>query len=432
MPGGLFTDFYELTMAAGYHAEGLADAPATFDLFFRDVPESVELAVAAGLESAVEFLIDWSFDDDDVAFLQSLRRFDPAFCDRLSDLRFTGDMCGIPEGTPVFPNEPVIRVEAPLIEAQLVETALINRIAHSSLIASHAAQVVRCAAGKSVLEFGARRAHGPNGAITGSRAAVIGGCTATSLTEVGRLYGATVSGTQAHSWVMAFDDELEAFRAYARTFPDSSVLLVDTYDTLKSGVPNAITVARELREQGHELQGIRLDSGDLAALARGARRQLDTAGFPDVQILASGDLNAARIGHLEEVGAPIDSYGVGTELATAKPDPVFTAVYKLAQIGDRPAIKLSSSPAKATDPGVKQVWRTDDGDVVGLADEDIDGRPLLEPAIAGGERLHSPAPLETLAQRCRDQSAQLRGRPWTVRRSKGLETLRRTMMQRYE
>ena len=431
MPGGLFTDFYELTMAAGYHAEGLADLPATFDLFFRDVPESVDLAILAGLEAVIDYLVDWGFTDDDVEYLRSLERFDSAFCDRLAQVRFTGDVCGIPEGTPVFPNEPVLRVQAPLLQAQLVETALINRIAHSSLITSHAAQVVECARGKSVLEFGARRAHGPDGAITGSRAAMIGGCTATSLTEVGRRCGAAVSGTQAHSWVMAFDDELESFRAYARTFPDSSVLLVDTYDTLRSGVPNAITVARELRDQGHELAGIRLDSGDLAALAVAARKQLDDSGFPDVQIIASGDLNAERIGALEDSGAPIDAYGVGTELATAKPDPVFTAVYKLAQLDGRPAMKISATPEKSTDPGVKQVWRTDGVDIVGLADEDIDGRALLEPVVRNGRRVQERADIQDLAARCKREAGAIRGRAWDIRQSDRLQQLRSDVSQQY-
>lgn len=431
MPGGLFTDFYELTMAAGYHREGLADEPAVFDLFFRDVPDAVDLVVVAGLEPVVEYLTDWDFSDEEVAYLRSLDRFEPSFLERLGALTFTGNVYGIAEGTPVFPNEPVLRVEAPLIQAQLVETALINRIAHSSLITSHAAQIVASARGKQVLEFGARRAHGPNGALTGTRAAMIGGCASTSLTEAGQHFGAPVSGTQAHSWVMAFDEELASFRAYARTFPDASVLLVDTYDTLASGVPNAITVGRELRERGHELSGIRLDSGDLAELAFGARRQLDEAGFGDVKIFASGDLNAERITAIEDAGAPIDAYGVGTELATAKPDPSFTAVYKLAQIGGRATIKLSSSPGKTTDPGVKQVWRTADCDVIGLVDEDIDGQPLLDRVIADGRRLHEPVTLPEMAGHCHDQRAKLREQDWPVRRSAQLEALREELLERH-
>ena len=432
MPGGLFTDFYELTMGAGYHAEGMAGLTATFDLFFRDVPESAEIAIAAGLESATDFLTAWDFTDDDVAYLRSLGQFDPAFCDTLSKIRFTGEMCGIAEGTPVYPGEPVLRVRAPLLQAQLLETALINRIAHSSLIASHSAAVVAAAGGKPVLEFGARRAHGPDGAITGSRAAIIGGCSSTSLTEVGRRDGARVSGTQAHSWIMAFESELEAFRAYARTFPDSTILLVDTYDTLESGVANAIIVAGELRADGHALSGIRLDSGDLDELARAARSRLDEAGFPEVRIFASGDLNVERISTLERAGAPIDAYGVGTELATAKPDPAFTAVYKLAEINDRPAMKLSATPEKATNPGVKQVWRTTDGDVVGLADDDIDGRPLMQTVVTDGQRIREPETLDTITARCRDERTELVGRDWEVRRSPRLDQLRTRLLQQYQ
>ena len=436
MPGGLFTDFYELTMAAGYHAHGMADLPATYDLFFRSEPDSVDIAIVAGLEHVVDYVTEWGFTDDDVAYLESLGRFDGDFLASLPGLHFTGEVCGIAEGTPVFPNEPLLRVRAPLLQAQLVETALINRIAHSSLIASHAAQVVAEAGGKAVHEFGARRAHGPDGAISGSRAAVIGGCQATSLAETGRRTGAQVSGTQAHSWIMAFEDELAAFRAYAATFPDSCILLVDTYDTLASGVPNAITVARELRADGHELTGIRLDSGDLGTLAHESRAQLDEAGFPDVRILASGDLNAAKIRALEDADAPIDAYGVGTELATARPDPSFTAVYKLAEIHGRPTLKVSSSAAKSTDPGVKQVWRMSDGDVVGLtgdadALEAEGGRPLLHSVVVDGRRTADPEPLQVMVERCREERAALIGRDWQVRRSDNLAMLRDRLMQGY-
>lgn len=432
MPGGLFTDFYELTMGAGYHAADMAELPATFDLFFRDLPETVDLAILAGVEPVVEYLLDWSFKEADIEYLRNLGMFENDYCDRLADLRFTGDLHAVREGTPVYPTEPVLRVDAPLLQAQLIETALINRIAHSSLIASHAAQIVASAQGKDVLEFGARRAHGPNGALTGSRAAMIGGCSATSLTEAGHRFGAEVSGTQAHSWIMAFEDELAAFRAYARTFPDASVLLVDTYDTVDSGVPNAITVARELREAGHELQAIRLDSGDLGALAEDARRQLDQAGFSNVRILASGDLNAARITELEEQQAPIDAYGVGTELAVARPDPAFTAVYKLAHIADRAAMKLSATPAKMTDPGIKQVWRSNNEDVIGLAEEALPGEPLLQPVLQAGVRVANAATLSEIIAYSTQRTADIRGQDWTVSRSPDLEKLRSSVIERYE
>ena len=433
MSDALLTDLYELTMMAGYVADGRSEDTATFDLYFRHPPRGVDIVVAAGLDPVLDYLENLAFTDDDLAYLDSLDLFDDDFLHYLSRLRFTGSVWAIPEGLPVFGDEPLLRVTAPLAQAQLIETALLNRVCYSSLVASNAVQIRQAARGKQVMEFGARRAHGPNGALTAPRAALIGGCTATSNVAAGAAYGAVVAGTQAHAWVMAYPNELEAFRAYARAFPRSCVLLVDTYDTLRSGIPNAIVVGHELAAAGHRLAGVRLDSGDLGMLAEAARRMLDEAGLTDVKILASGDLDAAAIAALEEQGAPIDGYGVGTALVTARNDPTFSGVYKLAAIGDQPVVKISGTPAKTTSPGVKQVWRGEDGDVIGLADEDRDGEPLLVEAMRDGRRLHDPVPLDELRERCcaavdKIRPLVLTGR-WSVRRSTRLDELRTRLVR---
>lgn len=426
MSTALFTDFYELTMMAGYDVAGMADTTATFDLFFRHPPGGIDQVVLSGIEQVLDELCDLQFTDDDVAFLADEGTLPASFLDGLAGRRFTCDVWGIAEGTPVFGNQPLLRVTGPLLEAQWVETLLINRVAYASLVASHALAVVQAAGGKPVLEFGARRAHGPNGALTASRAAVIGGCTGTSNVEAAQRFGLAVSGTQAHSWIMAFPSELEAFRAYAEAFPTSCVLLVDTYDTLQLGMPNAITVAHELADRGHRLQGVRLDSGDLDELSRGARAQLDEAGLTDVTIIASGDLDAEAIRQLEAADAPIDAYGVGTAMVTARTDPTFSGVYKVAEVADRPTLKLSSSPEKTSNPGRKQVWRTATGDIVGLDHEQHDGRPLLEPVLREGERCRAPDDVATIAQRRRDGIAELgdNGHRRTVRLSDELSALR--------
>ena len=436
MSNALFTDLYELTMMAGYHASGRANDTATFDLYFRRPPAGVDLVVACGLDPALDYLENLHFTDSDVAYLASLDLFGDDFLHYLSGLRFTGDVWAIPEGLPVFGDEPMLRITGPLAEAQLVETALLNHMCYSSLVASNASQLVAAGRGKSILEFGARRAHGPNGAMTGARGAMIGGCTATSNVAAGQQFGVEVSGTQAHAWIMSFDTELEAFREYARTFPTSCVLLVDTYDTLRSGLPNAIIVGQELAAEGHALVGIRLDSGDLASLSTESRRLLDEAGFSDVKILASGDLDAARVAELEQLGAPIDGYGVGTSLLTARQDPALSGVYKLAEIHGSPVMKISSTAAKTTSPGRKQVWRSGDGDVIGLADETRDGEPLLVEAMRGGTRLVPSEDVMTLRERCLEATAAVRplvvGGQWTVRRSERLEALRAATLQRLQ
>ena len=426
MPSALFTDYYELTMLAGYLEAGIAGSRATFDLFFRRPPEGVSLIVAAGQALAAEYLEGFALTPAEVAWLRAQGRLPAATLDALADLRFTGDVWAVPEGTPVFADEPVLRVEAPLGEAQVVETALLNVICYSSLIASNAVEVVAAAAGRTVLEFGARRAHGPDGALSASRAAYLGGCDATSNVEAGRRFGIPVAGTQAHAWVMAFPSELEAFRAYARTFPDDVTLLVDTYDTLTVGIPNAITVGRELAAAGHRLGGVRLDSGDLGALAVAARGQLDAAGLEEVQIVVSGDLDARSVAALVEQGAPIDGFGVGTALVTAAQDPTISGVYKLAELQGEPVLKLSATPAKATSPSRKQVWRGPDGDLIGCADEDLPGRPLLVPLLRAGHRVRPAERVADARERCRREVAALRplADRWTVRRSARLDALR--------
>lgn len=438
VPSALFTDFYELTMMAGYGQAGIADAPATFDLFFRRPPQGVSVLVAAGIQPAIEHLEALRFDDAELTYLHSTP-LPPAFVDSLADLTFTGDVWAVAEGTPVFADQPVMRVEAPLAQAQLVETALLNAVCYGTLVASNAAEVRLAAGSATVLEFGARRAHGPDGALSASRAAYLGGCDATSNVEAGARYGIPVAGTQAHAWVMAFPSELDSFRAYAETFPDACTLLVDTYDTLGIGVPNAITVGLEMRGRGHRLAGIRLDSGDLGALARGARAQLDAAGLPEVQIVASGDLDAPRVAGLVAEGAPIDSFGVGTALVTARQDPTISGVYKLASIGGADVAKLSATPAKTTSPGRKQVWRTtagpDEGDVIGLVGEDRGGAPLLHPVMRGGRRVADPPPLATVRSRALESRAALVAvapdrdiSRWPSRRSQALESLRASVL----
>lgn len=432
MTRALFTDFYELTMMAGYVDAGMADAASTFDLFFRHPPGGIDQVVLAGVEQAVDDLVDLRFDDADIAYLSGLGHFPQAFLDRLAQQGFTCDVLAIPEGTPVFGNEPLIRVTGPLLEAQWIETLLINQISYASLVASHALAVVTAARGKPVLEFGARRAHGPDGSLTATRSAMIGGCAGTSNVEAARQFGLRVSGTQAHSWIMAFPSELDAFRAYAETFPASCVLLVDTYDTLGQGVPHAITVASELAERGYRLQGIRLDSGDLDELSRGARAQLDAAGFEHVDIIASGDLDAVRIVELESAGAPVDAYGVGTAMVTARSDPAFSGVYKVAEVAGRPTLKLSGTPAKTSNPGRKQVWRTPTGDIVGLEHEHHSGRKLLRPVLRGGQRVMPAESVHDIARRCRHGIAALgaNGHRQTVRLSDELSALRTRLIGR--
>lgn len=433
----LMTDLYQLTMMYGYWKHGMQQNQAVFDLFYRKQGDITAHAIAAGLEQAIEYVQNLSFDTEDLAYLRSLKLFDEPFLKELSQLRFTGELYAVPEGTIVFPDEPIIRVYAPIMEAQFIETALLNIINHQTLIATKAARVCQAAQGGSVLEFGLRRAQGPDAGIYGARAAIIGGCSATSNVLTGQMFGIPVKGTHAHSWVMSFPTELDAFRAYAETFPDSCMLLVDTYDTLRSGVPNAITVFRELREKGIEPVGIRLDSGDLSYLSRVARRMLDEAGFPNAKIFASGDLDEDVIWDLIAQGARIDVWGVGTRLITSQDNPALGGVYKLAaeEVNGvlHPRIKISENPQKITNPGLKALYRIYDGhtgkalaDLIALAEESYDPsqplrlfdpvdtwktmtvtdyvlRPLLAPIFVKGQLVYDmPTLLEIQAYAARE------------------------------
>lgn len=384
----LMTDLYELTMLAGYLREGMAERPAVFDLYFREAPYQGSYAVFAGLQPALDHLAGLGFAAADLAYLDSLGLFAPEFLDFLRDFRFRGRVTAPREGEVVFPGEPLLTVEGTLAEAQLVETALLNLVNFQTLVATKAARLTVAAGRSEVIEFGLRRAQGPDGGLSVARAACIGGVRSTSNVLAGQLFGLPVKGTHAHSWVMAFADELTAFRAYAEAFPDGSVLLVDTYDTLTSGIPHALTVAGELRARGHELRGIRLDSGDLAYLSREARRQFDAAGFPDVKIVASNELDEQVIAAITTDGGRVDIYGVGTRLATCAGEGggALGGVYKLVEVGGRPCLKTTSDPAKATLPGRKRVLRAvaPDGrllmDVLDLAEDA--GEPFRAGATA--------------------------------------------------
>ena len=436
----LMTDLYQLTMKYGYRKHNMQKNRADFDLYYRRQGEVTAHAIAAGLEQAVEYIQNLSFDDEDLQYLRSLKLFDERFLQELSHLRFTGDLYAVPEGTVVFPDEPIVRVFAPIMEAQFIETALLNIINHQTLIATKAARVCQAAQGGSVLEFGLRRAQGPDAGIYGARAAIIGGCSATSNVLTGQLFGIPVKGTHAHSWVMSFGSELEAFRAYAETFPDSCLLLVDTYDTLRSGVPNAIIVFQELKAKGHEPVGIRLDSGDLTYLSRTARKMLDDAGFQNAKIFASGDLDEDVIWNLIAQGAKIDVWGVGTRLITSQDNPALGGVYKLAaeEIDGvlHPRIKISDNPQKITNPGLKVLYRVYDGqsnkavaDLIALEEEQYDAtkplrlfdpentwktmtvtnyilRPLLVPVFSSGELVYeAPSLLAIQAYAAREMDS---------------------------
>ena len=384
----MLTDLYQLTMMYGYLKSGMRDNIATFDMFYRSKDQSTHYAIMAGLEQLIDYLKNLHFDEEAIEYLRGLGIFDEEFMQELRDFKFTGDVYAVPEGTIVFPGEPLVRVTAPIFEAQLVETALLNIINHQTLIATKASRVVQAAEGGTVMEFGLRRAQGPDAGIYGARAAIIGGCRSTSNVLTGQMYSIPIAGTHAHSWVMSFPDEITAFRKYAEMFPTSCLLLVDTYDTLKSGVPNAIAVFNELRAAGHEPVGIRLDSGDLAYLSREARKMLDAAGFPNTIICASGDLDENLIRDLKLQGACIDTWGVGTKLITSEDCPSLGGVYKMsAETIDGqvvPKIKISENPVKITNPGIKKLWRIYDNktgkataDLIALSHESYDtSKPL--------------------------------------------------------
>lgn len=386
----MLCDFYELTMAQGYFKKGYKDRISYFDIFYRNVPDGGGFAIFAGLEQLVEYIQNLKFGEREIAYIESKGIFEPEFVDYLRNFRFTGDIYSVPEGTPVFPNEPLVIIRAPSIEAQIIETAALIFVNHQSLIATKANRIVRAAEGRAIMEFGARRAQGQDAAVYGARAAYIGGCTGTSNVMTDIIFGIPALGTMAHSWVQMFDSEYEAFKAYAQTYPENTVLLVDTYDTLKSGVPNAIRVIREeLVAKGYRNYGIRLDSGDIAYLSKKARRMLDEAGLYDCKIVVSNSLDEYLIRDLMLQKAAVDSFGVGERLITSKSNPVFGAVYKLAALEEDgeivPRIKISENIDKITIPHFKKVYRIFDkktgkaqADQICLYDEVIDETKPLE------------------------------------------------------
>ena len=388
----LLTDLYELTMMQGYFREKDANETVIFDAFYRTNPDGNAFSICAGLEQVIDYVKNLHFDDADIEYLRGLGIFDEDFLEYLHNFKFSGNIYAIPEGTVVFPREPLVKVIAPIMEAQLVETAILNIINHQSLIATKTSRIVFAARGDGIMEFGLRRAQGADAGTYGARAAMIAGCIGTSNVLAGKLFDVPVKGTHAHSWIMSFPDELTAFRAYAKLYPSACILLADTYDTLGSGVPNAIRVFQEMRDAGIPLTfyGIRLDSGDLAYISKKARKMLDDAGFPDAVISASNDLDEYLIDSLKIQGAAITSWGVGTNLITSKDCPSFGGVYKLAAIKDRhtgkfiPKIKLSENTEKVTNPGNKTIQRIYDketgkiiADLICLVDEEFDEKNSL-------------------------------------------------------
>lgn len=388
----LLTDLYELTMMQGYFKNSSKNKTVVFDVFFRENPWNNGYSVMAGLEQVLEYLDRLKFSDDDIVYLESQNLFEKDFLEYLREFHFSGDIYAVPEGNVIFPREPIIKVIAPIMEAQLIETAVLNIINHQSLIATKAARVVSAASGDKVMEFGLRRAQGPDAGVYGSRAAVIGGCCGTSNVLAGSMFDIPIMGTHAHSWIMSFHSELEAFRAYGDLYPNLAILLVDTYDTIKSGIPNAIKVFKEMKEKGilKGTYGIRLDSGDLAYLSKKARMMLDEAGLQEAIICASNDLDEFLIDSLKNQGAKISLWGVGTHLITASGNPSFGGVYKMAAIQGEdgefiPKIKLSDNTVKVTNPGNKKVYRIYEepshkirADYICLEDETVDmSRDLL-------------------------------------------------------
>lgn len=371
----MLMDLYELTMAGGYFEEADLTKKVAFDVFYRKNPDGAGFAIFAGLEQILEYLKNLRFDEEDIAYFRSLNLFSDAFLQYLTTFRFKGDVYAFPEGTIMYPNEPMITIVAPVIDAQLVETAILAQVNHQSLIATKANRIVRAAGGRPVSDFGARRAHNVDAAVYGARACRIGGVNGTATVMAGQMFDIPVGGTMAHSWVMYFPDELTAFRTYAKHYPNNCTLLVDTYDVLKSGVPNAITVFTEMEQAGMSLDhiGIRLDSGDLAYLSKKARKMLDKAGFPQAKIVVSNSLDEYTITSLLAQGACIDNFGVGERMITAKSEPVFGAVYKITAVEEEtdcfmPRIKVSETVEKITNPGLKDVWRVYDKEGNAIAD----------------------------------------------------------------
>lgn len=438
----LLTDLYELTMMQGYYYKQSQNETVVFDVFFRQNPCNNGYSICAGLDQVISYIKNLNFTYEDVDYLRGLGIFSEEFLHYLSGFHFSGDIYAIPEGTVVFPKEPLLKVIAPIMEAQLVETAILNIINHQSLIATKTSRIVFAANGSGIMEFGLRRAQGPDAGLYGARAAMIGGCVGTSNVLAGQLFDVPVMGTHAHSWIMSFEDEYTAFKTYADMYPDNCTLLVDTYDTLKSGVPNAIRVFQECKKEGHVLKkyGIRLDSGDLAYLSKEARKMLDAAGFPDATIVASNDLDEYLLHDLGLQGAKIDSWGVGTNLITSKDCPSFGGVYKLAATMDKegnfiPKIKISENTEKITNPGNKTIYRIYDkatgkikADLICFVGETYDTdkdlllfdpietwkktklpggsytmREILVPVFRNGECVYQSPSVKAIAEYCRQE-----------------------------
>ena len=435
----MLTDFYELTMSKGYLDHDMADTVAWFDLFFRTVPENGGYAIMCGVEQMIDYLKTLAFTQEDLNYLRDLGHFDERFIEYLRTFRFSCDVWAIPEGTPIFPHEPIVKVRGPIIQAQMIETMLLVTINHQTLIATKTSRIVRAAQGRPIFEFGARRAQGYDAAVLGARAAYIAGASGTSCTICGEHFGIPVFGTMAHSWVQAFDSEYDAFCAYARSFPDQTVLLVDTYHVLEAGVPNAIRAAKDVLEPGgHRLKGIRIDSGDLTYLSVRARALLDRAGLTDCQITVSSALDEYIIRDLIQQGAAVDSFGVGERLITSRAEPVLGGVYKLSALERDgqvlPRMKFSENTGKITNPCNQEVWRLYEkgtgkalADVITLADEVIDpqqpydlfdplhtwkrktvtnftARRLLEPVFVAGRLVVHRRPIEEIRQRCAQET----------------------------
>ncbi len=434
----MLTDFYELTMANGFFENGRGNQIAYFDMFFRHVPDDGGLAIMAGVEQVIDYLKNLSFSPEDIAYLRGKGLFSESFLDYLSHFEFACDVWAVPEGTPIFPHEPIVTVRGPVVQAQFIETMVLLAVNHQSLIATKANRIVRAAQGRAVMEFGSRRAQGYDGAVYGARAAYIGGCVGTACTIADREFQIPALGTMAHSWVQLFDNELEAFKTYAKEYPDSCTLLVDTYNTLKSGVPNAIRAFNEvLLPMGRRPKGIRIDSGDITYLSKKARKMLDEAGFPDCQICASNSLDENIIRDMIQQGACVDSFGVGERLITASSDPVFGGVYKLAAVEVEgtilPRIKVSENVTKITNPCFKKLWRLYDretgkaiADVLTLHDEVIDDTkpyeifdpdhiwkrktldnftavPLQKQLFSAGKCVYQSPSLQEIREYCRQQ-----------------------------
>lgn len=433
----MMMDFYELTMSNGYFQEKDKDRQVAFDVFYRKNPDGGGFAIFAGLEQILDYIRNLHFSKKDVEYLRNQKIFSEEFLTYLENFQFKGDIYAFPEGTIMYPNEPIITVIAPLIDAQLVETAILAEVNHQSLVATKARRIVKAAAGRSVSDFGARRAHNMDAAIYGSRACYIGGVNSTATVIAGQMFQIPVSGTMAHSFIMYYKDEFTAFRKYAETYPDATVLLVDTYDVLKSGIPNAIRVAKEVLEpMGKRLKGVRLDSGDLAYLSKKARKMLDAAGLEDCIIIASNSLDEYTISSLINQGARIDSFGVGERMITAKSEPVFGAVYKIAGVEEdgvmQPRIKVSENIEKITNPGLKKVYRIYDEEGKAIADlitkseeelnlgesyryvdpdepwklryfENCTAKPLMRQVVSAGKVIEPKHSLQEIADYVRDQ-----------------------------